>query len=96
MSKSRVRLAIDKIELLQAITCCPEQSANQRIAQLLNCFLEAPEFLLALPARLGHWIAPDMLDGRIHAECSCCHKIRVMDDFCSACGAQMSDKDEVN
>ena len=28
-----------------------------------------------------------MEDGHIHAECSNCHEIRIIDDYCSACGA---------
>lgn len=31
------------------------------------------------------------LDDHLYQECSKCHKIRVIDDFCSACGSPMTD-----
>ena len=43
----------------------------------------------AAPVVHGRWIAPTELDGHTVAECSRCHKIRAMDDFCSSCGARM-------
>ena len=42
------------------------------------------------PVRHGRWIAPFLSDGdNMCAECSNCHKIRIFDDYCSACGAIM-------
>ena len=42
------------------------------------------------PVRHGQWIAPFLSDGgNMCAECSNCHKIRIFDDYCSACGAIM-------
>ena len=46
-------------------------------------------------ARHGHWIGEiDDRDGHIWMECSECHKIRIVDDFCGACGARMEKEDE--
>lgn len=46
------------------------------------------------PIRHGKWIMPLLMaDGHIHAECSNCHKIRIYDDYCSACGAIMDLED---
>ena len=42
------------------------------------------------PVRHGRWIAPFLSDGgNMCAECSNCRKIRIFDDYCSACGAIM-------
>ena len=44
----------------------------------------------ATPVRHGRWIAPFLSDsGNMCAECSNCHRIRIFDDYCSACGAIM-------
>ena len=46
------------------------------------------------PVRHGRWIAPFLSDGgNICAECSNCHKIRIIDDYCSACGTIMDLED---
>ena len=37
----------------------------------------------------GWWINNTMIDGHIHAECSECHKVRIIDNYCSNCGAKM-------
>ena len=43
-----------------------------------------------IPVQHGWWIMPLLMeDGHIHGECSHCHKIRIIDDYCSACGAVM-------
>ena len=42
------------------------------------------------PVRHGRWIEPFLSDsGNMCAECSNCHRIRIFDDYCSACGAIM-------
>ena len=39
-----------------------------------------------VPVRHGRWIAPFLSDGgNMCAECSNCHRIRIFDDYCSAC-----------
>lgn len=34
-------------------------------------------------------LEPDDITGHVYAECSNCHKVRIVDDFCPACGARM-------
>lgn len=42
------------------------------------------------PVRRGKWIGEEMYqDGHVFQECSSCHKVRVVDHHCSACGAIM-------
>ena len=41
------------------------------------------------PVRHGRWINHTMIDGHIHAECSECHKVRIIDNYCSNCGCRM-------
>ena len=41
------------------------------------------------PVRHGLWINHTMIDGHIHAECSECHKVRIIDNYCPNCGAKM-------
>ena len=41
------------------------------------------------PVRNGRWINHTMIDGHIHAECSECHKVRIIDNFCPNCGCKM-------
>ena len=41
------------------------------------------------PVRHGLWINHTMIDGHIHAECSECHKVRIIDNFCPNCGCRM-------
>ena len=46
------------------------------------------------PVRHGRWIMPLLMeDGHIHGEYSHCHKIRIIDDYCSACGTIMDLED---
>ena len=46
------------------------------------------------PVRHGRWINHTMIDGHIHAECSECHKVRIIDNFCPNCGAKMDLEEE--
>ena len=39
--------------------------------------------------RHGRWINHTLIDGHIHAECSECHKVRIIDNFCPNCGCRM-------
>ena len=45
--------------------------------------------------RHGRWIGePVDIGGSTAMECSECHKVRVVDDYCSACGAKMDGKED--
>lgn len=51
--------------------------------------VEAEQEADVAPVRHGRWINNTMIDGHIHAECSECHKVRIIDNYCSNCGAKM-------
>ena len=46
------------------------------------------------PVRHGRWLYHTLIDEHIHAECSECHKIRIIDNFCPNCGAKMDEVSE--
>ena len=46
------------------------------------------------PVVHGRWLYHTLIDGHIHAECSECHKIRIIDNFCPNCGAKMDEVSE--
>ena len=41
------------------------------------------------PVVHGRWLNTEHLDGHMYGECSECHKIRIIDEYCSHCGARM-------
>ena len=41
------------------------------------------------PVRHGRWLHHAMIGGHIHAECSECHKVRIIDNYCPNCGCRM-------
>ena len=41
------------------------------------------------PIRYGNWLHHTLIDGHIHAECSECHKVRIIDNYCPSCGCKM-------
>ena len=54
--------------------------------------LEAIETLPAADVRpvvRGRWLYETEIEGHACGECSACHKIRVIDNFCPNCGADM-------
>lgn len=40
----------------------------------------------------GRWLHETEIDGHACGECSECHKIRVIDNFCPSCGAEMMEE----
>ena len=46
------------------------------------------------PVRHGRWLYHTLIDEHIHAECSECHKVRIIDNFCPNCGAKMDEVSE--
>lgn len=44
----------------------------------------------------GEWIdeqlIPNDITGHMHGECSVCHKVRIIDNFCPNCGADMRER----
>lgn len=41
------------------------------------------------PVVRGRWLCETEIEGHACGECSACHKIRVIDNFCPNCGADM-------
>ena len=58
-----------------------------------RAILDAPAADVA-PVRHGQWLYHTPIDGHIYAECSECHKIRIIDNFCPNCGAKMDEVSE--
>lgn len=58
------------------------------VGDVLTCIYLAEAADIA-PVVHGRWLNPEYLDGHTVGECSECHKIRVIDNFCPACGAKM-------
>ena len=54
---------------------------------------DCPHLIKVRPVNRGHWIAYNLINGHLCAECSQCHKIRIVDSFCSHCGATMNEDD---
>lgn len=48
------------------------------------------------PVRNGRWLYHTLIDGHIHAECSECHKVRIIDNYCPNCGAKMDSEECCN
>lgn len=44
------------------------------------------------PVRHGRWLYQILIVGHIHAECSECHKVRIIDNYCPNCGAKMDEE----
>ena len=53
-----------------------------------RAILDAPATDVA-PVRHGRWLYHTLIDGHIYSECSECHKLRIIDNFCPNCGAKM-------
>ena len=46
------------------------------------------------PVVRGRWLYETEIEGHACGECSACHKIRVIDNFCPNCGTDMRGGDE--
>ena len=42
-----------------------------------------------VPVQHGRWLHHTIIDGHTYAECCKCHKVRIIDNYCSNCGALM-------
>ena len=72
--------------------CCPHEFYNSIEQAITDSEDGVPCDYLIEVAQVNHgrWIAPFLSDGgNMCAECSNCHRIRILDDYCSACGAIM-------
>ena len=65
--------------------------------KLFDFILQAREEIMMLPSvsteKTGRWLndelIPNDISGHVHAECSVCHKVRIVDNYCPNCGAKM-------
>ena len=65
-----------------------EYDNNYRLIIQAKAINDAPAADVA-PVVHGRWLYHTLIDGHIHAECSECHKVRIIDNFCPNCGAKM-------
>ena len=72
--------------------CCPHEfydSIEQAITDSEDS-VPCDHLIEVAEVKHGRWIVPFLSDGgNMCAECSNCHRIRIFDDYCSACGAIM-------
>ena len=47
------------------------------------------EYIVARMSRQGEWMEEMYIDGHTHGTCSNCLHIRIQDNFCPNCGADM-------
>ena len=52
-------------------------------------YIDSEQAADVAPVRHGRWLHHTMICGHIHAECSECRKVRIIDNFCPNCGADM-------
>ena len=69
-----------------------EYDNNYRLIIQAKAINDAPAADVA-PVVHGRWLYHTLIDGHIHAECSECHKVRIIDNFCPNCGAKMDGGD---
>lgn len=74
----------------------PPVWTDEHIEELLNDFLVIPKDTPSANVaerKTATWLfphlEPDDVTGHVYAECSNCHKVRIVDDFCPACGSRM-------
>lgn len=73
----------------------PVQEGAIKLVEATRDYIASLSTADVAPVRHGRWIGEaDDRDGHIWMECSECHKIRIVDDFCSACGTRMDKEDE--
>ena len=86
----------------RSAVCVVEQDKNNTIttarleafAMALNC---SPSYIAGWKEQqTGEWLneqlAPNNIYGHMTGECSQCHKVRIIDNFCPNCGAKMKVK----
>ena len=71
--------------------CCPHEfydSIEQAITDSEDG-VPCDNLIEVAPVRHGRWLHHTMIGGHIHAECSECHKVRIIDNYCPNCGCRM-------
>ena len=78
---------INREEAIRALLNDAQEQVGYSREDAADCsrYMDAAD---VAPVQHGRWIMPLLMaDGHIYAECSNCHEIRIIDDYCSACGA---------
>lgn len=91
------RQAVDTLvdELARAISderCF--MSRGRSTATIMQDILDLPSVTCSEKQNgSGEWLhqqlIPDDVTGHMHGECSCCHKVRIVDNYCPNCGCHM-------
>lgn len=89
-----IKLIFEQFHMYFEVPCLPRDEAIQRqVCAVRDKINQLPAADVA-PVRNGRWLYHTLIDGHIHAECSECHKIRIIDNFCPNCGAKMEEVSE--
>ena len=73
----------------------PIQESAIKLVEATRSYIASLSAADVVEVRHGRWIGePVDIDGHTAMECSECHKIRVLDEYCSSCGARMDKEDE--
>lgn len=88
-----IKLIFEQFHMYFEVPCLPRDEAIQRqVCEVRDKINQLPAADVA-PVRNGRWLYHTLIDGHIHAECSECHKIRIIDNFCPNCGAKMDSEE---
>ncbi len=80
---------IERDRALQAI-----EGMKRPGKSLVIMYLQEIKAADVAPVRHGRWIGEEVdFHGSTAMECSCCHKVRIIDEYCPNCGAKMDEKD---
>ena len=73
----------------------PIQEAAIKLVETTRNYIDSLPAADVAPVRHGRWVGgPVDIDGHTAMECSECHKVRILDEYCSSCGARMDKEDE--
>lgn len=91
-----IKLIFEQFHMYFEVPCLPRDEAIQsQVCAVREKINQLPAADVA-PVRHGRWLYHTLIVGRIHAECSECHKIRIIDNFCPNCGAKMDSEECCN
>lgn len=80
----------EAIKILKAIRVyeCYPKSASEETKEAIDMAIEALS-----AERTGEWLheelIPNTVEGHVHGECSACHAVRIVDNYCPNCGTRM-------
>lgn len=81
---------IEREGLLDEISAARDNGGKGAIvAGTLTRYIKRAPAADVRPVVRGRWLYETEIEGHACGECSVCHKIRVIDNFCPSCGADM-------